>query len=360
MAKSSGNYLQTLDGLRFFAFLLVVFRHLPAANFPGLSTLNEYGWIGVDLFFVLSAFLFFHLLEMEFEKSGRISAGKFYLRRVLRLYPLMVAFSVVMLIAYGSKDGLGIYRLLGIALAIDNLIGWFRGFSSIGYTSHLWTLSYEFQVYLVIPIAFIAYKTMPRRTFLLILLGIFLYSSVARAVMFASGARMHVTYTTPFLRPDSVLAGLALYILRPTWNVWLSIAAAVVSLAIILSLPLPWLSQAASAISYPMIAIFSASIADIALRSRAAGTLLSIRPLLFMGEISFGLYVYHLLAISFARDLLAYLAGRGLSYSASAIDFAMLLATTLVITVAMAAVSYFAFERPFLRIKKRFEVVSGR
>jgi len=272
----------------------------------------------------------------------------------------MVAFPVVMLIVYGSKDGFGIYRLLGIALGIDNLIGWFRGFSSIGYTSHLWTLSYEIQVYLVIPFAFVAYKTMPRKTFLLILLGIFLYSAVARAVMFASGAKLQVTYTTPFLRPDSVLAGLALYILRPKWSVWLSMAAAVVSLAIILSLPLPWHSQVASAISYPMIAVFSAAVADIALRSRTAGLLLSIRPLPFLGEISFGLYVYHLLAISYARDLLIYLAGRNLSVSTSVIDFMMLLATTVLISVAMAATSYVAFERPFLKFKKRFEVVSGR
>src|SRR4051794_10600592 len=92
---SSALYLPQLDGLRFFAFLAVFIHHLSAPE--PLRFLQARGWMGVDLFFVISAFLFFRLFNEEASVAGRIDVLRFYLRRMLRLYPLMVAFPAVII-----------------------------------------------------------------------------------------------------------------------------------------------------------------------------------------------------------------------------------------------------------------------
>ena len=72
----------SLDGLRALAILAVVLYHAAGRFFPG-------GWSGVDVFFVLSGFLITTILAREVAETGRVSAGKFYARRVLRLAPAL-------------------------------------------------------------------------------------------------------------------------------------------------------------------------------------------------------------------------------------------------------------------------------
>lgn len=87
-----------------------------------LTTARNYGWVGVELFFLISAFLFFHLLDAEYGKAGGINIRNFYVRRFLRIYPLMIVFAVAMLAIYGSPDGNGYLRLAGLALFLDNAV----------------------------------------------------------------------------------------------------------------------------------------------------------------------------------------------------------------------------------------------
>ena len=76
-------YIPSLDVLRGFAVLLVLFLHGSYGFFKG-------GWIGVDLFFVLSGYLITSLLLNEYINSGKISILKFYARRALRLFPPLI------------------------------------------------------------------------------------------------------------------------------------------------------------------------------------------------------------------------------------------------------------------------------
>ncbi|HEX2719000.1 MAG TPA: acyltransferase, partial [Gemmatimonadaceae bacterium] len=97
---------RTLDILRTVAVLLVMGRHLfpPPAHMPawvqGLAaTLTRGGWVGVDLFFVLSGYLVSGLLFEEHKRSGRLSVGPFLLRRGLKIYPpfwLLIAVTVAL------------------------------------------------------------------------------------------------------------------------------------------------------------------------------------------------------------------------------------------------------------------------
>ena len=87
-AASHRFHLPALDGLRCIAFGLVFFHHLPIAPIAALRTSQRFAALGVDLFFCLSAFLLTVLMLLERARTGRVDLGKFFVRRILRIWPL--------------------------------------------------------------------------------------------------------------------------------------------------------------------------------------------------------------------------------------------------------------------------------
>jgi peptidoglycan/LPS O-acetylase OafA/YrhL len=110
-------YFPELDGLRFIAFALVFIHHAPSLNNRVMGALHRFGWIGVDLFFALSAFLFVKILSKEFDKTGTITIGKFYIRRGLRIWPIYAIYCILMTGAtyVADKPSLSPWRALGLA-----------------------------------------------------------------------------------------------------------------------------------------------------------------------------------------------------------------------------------------------------
>jgi len=359
--EAAGLYLAPLDGLRFFAFLLVLIHHLtpPLPDRQPMADVQALGWVGVDLFLAISSYLFFHLLSAEYAKTGSINIGWFYIRRLLRIYPLMMLFPLAMLMIYGAVDDFGWVRLAGLGLFLDNILTWFRGYSSIRFSDHLWTLSYEFQFYLFLPFIFLSYKRLGKRDFLIAAFAFFLYCFLARMVVFASGVTHPVIWVAPFLKPESLLAGMCLVIIQPTWKWWYSSLVAAAGIVIFINLPLPWASAWSSAVSYPVIGVTCAALLDACLRSNLLSRALSYRPLVMLGRISFGLYVYHVLSIYLGRQLTN---GIGLSLDPvnDRSDYFLVLAAALVVTIALSTASYWLAERWFDRLKLRFAVVVGR
>jgi cell division protein ZapE len=238
----------------------------------------------------------FHLLSAEYDKTGRINIAWFYIRRLLRIYPLMMLFPLAMLLIFGATDRFGWLRLAGLGLFLDNIVSWFRGYNSIRFSNHLWTLSYEFQFYLFLPIVFLVYNRLGQRAFwsphppssyIAFWCACFLF--------WRRPASDHLVHTVP--ETESLLAGMCLVVLRPAWKWWWSALVAVLGVILFANLPLPWESAWSSAISYPVIGLTCGAILDVSLRSNMLSKALSIRPLVVLGRISFGLYVYHLLAI---------------------------------------------------------------
>lgn len=355
-------YIAPLDGLRFLAFLAVFFHHVPPfAHSSALTILHDHGWVGVELFFVISSFLFFHLLDAERLKTGGISIRNFYVRRFLRIYPLMIVFPVIMLAVYGSTDGNGLLRLAGHALFLDNVIAWFHGVDiSIPNTGHLWTLSFEFQIYLLIPFVFLAYRRCGRSAFLAALAAVFAYCFLARMLFFSLGIRHPLVWVTPFLRPESVLAGMALYVIRPQWHWVYSLAAAVAAAVAFLNMTPPWASATGSALSYPLAALMFAATVDAGLRAPLLAWFLSTAPMRYLGRISYGLYVFHFFCIVFSIGRVAMMQGRPIDIGNNASDYWMVWLTALTLAVSAASVSYFAFEKWIAQFKRRFEAVEGR
>ena len=147
-----------LDGLRGIAVLAVILYHLDIGIFPG-------GFLGVDIFFVLSGFLITSILIQEIEQTGRIDRAQFYIRRIRRLMPalfLMLIFSVIAVGIWAQDAAYPVRRDLPWALTF--VLNWSYIFFDQSYfvnisrppmLQHLWSLAIEEQFYVIWPVILI-------------------------------------------------------------------------------------------------------------------------------------------------------------------------------------------------------------
>lgn len=184
-------YRPDIDGLRAVAVLLVLVFHFQLA--PGAKA----GFIGVDMFFVISGFLITNLLMRQFD-AGRFSLGDFYVARVRRLAP---ALTVVLLLGFAY----GVWRLTPLALRelslqtaaaqfyVSNLYYW-QNFHYFGlsadsvYLLHTWSLAVEEQFYLLFPLVLWAVHRFARR---------WLWHTVALATLVSFGLNVAFVETRP-------------------------------------------------------------------------------------------------------------------------------------------------------------------
>jgi len=163
LAHRPMGHIPVLDGLRGAAIAFVFCVHLYSPVFSGGSS-------GVDLFFVLSGFLITKLALEEADRSGGLSRSQFYLRRVFRIFPAVMAMLAFLLVAsftYMSDIGNSLRReILLAAASMGNLWPVFYGFEPRRVLGHTWSLGIEEQFYLLwplvlclVPISFVA----PRR-----------------------------------------------------------------------------------------------------------------------------------------------------------------------------------------------------
>ncbi len=169
----SGQYRKDIDGLRAVAVLSVIFYHFSVPGFSG-------GYVGVDIFFVISGYLISGMLYKDFELN-EFSFFNFYERRIRRIYPalLLVVLSTIFLF-YLFKDFSSFNHfaksLLTLSIFSSNFLFWREdAYFDIGATSkpllHTWSLAIEEQFYLVWPILLLfLYKYKLQRKLVIILL----------------------------------------------------------------------------------------------------------------------------------------------------------------------------------------------
>jgi peptidoglycan/LPS O-acetylase OafA/YrhL len=345
--KSKPNlYRPSLDGLRFFAFLLVFVHHLVPPDFAPLKLISKYGWVGVDLFFTLSAFLLMLGLIERNKAYGFVSFKEFFLGRLLRIYPLMAAATLLFVFFHGSS--------LNIRFAIEQIIAqltfvsnfyYFIDKGSYYYIAHLWSLSFEFQFYLVLPVLFLVYSRYGLKAFFMLLAAILILGFIARGIAIGAGVRHPVIYYTPLLRPESILIGLALAAASLNVRPILVAGVGLVAGSLFLSGPNVNAPGLWNLILYPLTAIMSGAAVWLSVHAAPLRSALSIRPLVRLGKISFGLYVFHLPIIY----LLVGISGETPSGPRYVMNFVIVLLAT----IAVAEISYRYFETPFLRLKDK-------
>jgi peptidoglycan/LPS O-acetylase OafA/YrhL len=309
------TYRPELDGIRALAILAVIAQHI---NIPN-TTLA--GMVGVNLFFVLSGFLITRILTTELRETGRIDLRRFYERRIRRLVPGLVA----LLLATGALMLLQgrLWEYLGPAFVslfyisdIAKAIGY-----DLGYVGHTWSLAMEEQFYLLWPALLIF---LPRR-FLLPAIGVGIVGAVALQVVVVGVQDNVLAHFRPDVRADAILWGCLVALVPIRVPRWAAAASAVGLLLLCLTFLWPYAIAISSVLSAVLVA--------------GAGTLarpLSWRPLVRIGQISYGLYLWH--AIPYGLFEQRTMAGDVVAMGA-----------VVVTTFALALISERWVERPFRR-----------
>ena len=200
------SYLPGLDGLRAIAVLAVIVYHANKSWLPG-------GFLGVEVFFVISGYLITLLLINESQQQGRISFKRFWIRRARRLLPAMwtLLLGVTMYASLFEREELG--KLRGdVIAAFVYVFNWFKIWSGSSYFDasaldplrHLWSLAVEEQFYLVWPLLIaLVMKRFGRRPAKLgiIFLGISIAISLYVATSYAAGVR-----GTPIETPEQYIS----------------------------------------------------------------------------------------------------------------------------------------------------------
>lgn len=344
-------YYPELDSLRFFAFLLIFFHHAGISDLPVLKELQAMGWIGIEIFFCLSAYLLTRLLGEEYALNGRIQVRNFFIRRILRIWPLYFAFLAGVLALQLAREPSFLHlhwqRVLGLGTFTDNFFSAVAGYNPLNYSAHLWTISYEEQFYLCIPFAVPLLLKVSRRKRFIVLVAILVIGWAIRILFITNQMGRTAIYVLPFTHFESILAGIAL-----AWGKPPRVASMIICIASVVALVvLQSLSPAMQLmLMYPLGAFFSAALTGSALflKDPVARRMLTFPVFVYLGKISFGLYVFHLFGIALCAFVFGYRLPGVQAFIA------------LLATVGMAHGSYCLWERRFLKMKGRFTVISNK
>ena len=359
-------YQPELDGVRFYAFLGVFVCHtLPfeAEFYRKLHLPLPWVWggavkagaAGVDLFFALSAFLITSLLLKERQETGGISLKYFYLRRMLRIWPLyflVIALGIVLSHTVANQN-LPWYYIAGYLFFVGNWVhGVFGRPESIAFP--LWTVSIEEQFYLFWPLMV---KVLERRGLIISGIVMFLLATVCRVIFVLAGVSGGYVYYGSTARCDSIALGIMLALFADR----LPKLSSGVRFVLVCGGLIGWVVSSAWLTDQPgpismrevlgrlIISLSAGAILYGCLHSR--NKLLTGTWVVHLGKVSYGLYLLHLVGLLIAKSLFHPISGTAI-LATKAVGF--------VLTIILAFASYRWVESPFLRLKDRFAKVLSR
>jgi peptidoglycan/LPS O-acetylase OafA/YrhL len=350
-SQKTGRFYPQLDGLRGVAVLLVLLHHMGDLALPQVVWhLSTLGWIGVDAFFVLSGFLITKILLSS--EPGFRALGLFVLRRILRTWPLYFA---VLLIAYcalrGTATGNDINWLQSVFF-LQNYAPTFIA-RSLGPT---WSLCIEEHFYLLWPLLVFL---LPRRALVGVLPAAFAALPLLRYWGLHHGFSFKQLYTETQFHLDGLVAG-SLVALIISWGIfrirtltWIGYG--VLAIGTVASIGGFWRSWSVNAGSnvvfgFTTLATGFAGLLLLLLHGQPSIVVkfFSLRPLRYIGRISYGIYLLHDGLFSLLNRLPPH---RCLCTMADSWIVAIPLRVAFVICIA--ALSYRFFESPILRFKDR-------
>jgi peptidoglycan/LPS O-acetylase OafA/YrhL len=360
-------HFPNLNGIRFLAAFGVLVHHVEQFRFllkrPGSlwGTVPIYnaGYLCVSLFFVLSGFLITYLLLEEHRVTGTINVRQFYLRRILRIWPL---YYLLVFLGFFVMPRFIDYARLGVDFQTDFVpkLLLFVFFSPnvalllyppvIG-VAQGWSIGIEEQFYLMWPALLKRLRSRLLVLFTVILVGklalVWLDRDI-QALLAGKGPGIHLIRRMihQFEIEKMVLGGLAAYVLFSQWRGLLQFllhplthaANTVLLVALFLIKPFPPLDMIVQG------AVFALFILNAAASPRP-GFNLERQPFIYLGKVSYGLYMYH-------PAIVLFVCGHATS------TFVIYLGSAL-LTILVSAVSYEVFESYFLRRKRRHTVVAS-
>jgi peptidoglycan/LPS O-acetylase OafA/YrhL/glycosyltransferase involved in cell wall biosynthesis len=342
-AKLARSNIPALDGVRAIAVFLVIFYHFGLLMVPGGS--------GVMMFFVLSGFLITWLLLKENDKYGNISLKGFYRRRILRIFPAFYVylFGLIFLLLITGKRLLWPHAIASF-FYLTNYYNAIFGDPNTGF-SHAWSLAIEEQFYLLWPFFFSKFRQNLKKMtgfLVLVIAGVWIHRIVLYYVFNGDQAYFYASFDT---RMDSLMVGCLLAVLlkrgviKPFWEFICS------------SLFMPLITISLLAVSIYFGGVYFIRYRDIigfaidplliallivqliSLSSTSYLKWIDWPVVRYLGRISYSLYLYQQITLDPVRKILS---GKPL--------LAQLIAAVAV-TIIIASISYYAIERPFLRLK---------
>lgn len=352
------RHVPALDGLRGIAVLLVMMYHLDSL-IPQLYPFVKGGFLGVDVFFVLSGFLITSILIKEYELTNKIFLKNFYVRRFLRLAPAFWLFLICLffidLIVLPTNQNSNSINPYNLFFSFFYLMNWYAAISPgmTGSLNHTWSLAIEEQFYIIWSLVIYKFfsegktrKQLVRFTTLTALLLI-----ICRGLRAGMGVDPYALYYSTDTRIDALLIG-CLASMIFSWQsipndfyqtkLFNSIAFSAIVLALLILFNFTYLDPI---LYYAPLSIFAFSIAIIILwLSTRENTLIhqfmENKTLRWIGVISYGLYLWHFVMFEFAKksfDSIWFQAFGGI-----------------ILAFLVSAISYYLVEKPFLKLKEKF------
>ena len=355
------SHIPAIDGLRTVSILAVISSH-------GVHTLQALfgrgGWLGVDVFFVISGFLITRILFNSWHK-GSLGLKSFYLNRVLRIIPALYTLLAITLVfnPFHARDVI-MPTIIGATFMGDYFPDLIKD-SGLGIT---WSLGVEEKFYLCFPFLFFAYLKSRKLVYLLLpYLSIFAWKAYLLSQN-TNWERMTLAFDTRF---DVIFAGVfgaiilheilqkpehSKYLAPILKSNWYSLAAGALAIVFMRKLHHPTEINGLGAQMFywlVMMPVFNWLVASLCISltlnaKSIVGKLLSLPPIVYIGKISYSLYLWHILAFELVNQ---YAMPR---YSLQVLDQNRLIldAVYLLTALAFAVGSYHLIEKPFLKLKK--------
>lgn len=349
------KYYPGLDALRGVAVISVVLFHY----FPNALSLS-FGWMGVDLFFVISGFLITSILL--YSKESEVYFTSFYARRVLRIMPayfflLGIFFSIA--IFFDKSNQLLFYKhnWWWYFLFLENWLFILKGMPGEYFLNHLWSLAVEEQFYLIFPLLV---KSFSAKQLGRVILCLFPIICIVRSFLYLRYSNViPLYYCNTLTRIDSVLLGCLLgcgYRFKKTSKTVATLAG---SLTILLACAFRYRSlylnnPAFATFGYTILAVFFYCCLSIYTSRPDTFHFFRYNPFLnYVGKISYGVYLFH---IPIYLLTVAVFSKWWTSWSNSI----TIGSVSIIGTLTVATISFFVLEKYFLRLKSFFPVMLKR
>ena len=366
MSKQNNIYLPGLNGIRAIAACGVMFSHINLAlNTFGISHFSLFGFNelhqpngwnfgeqGVTIFFVLSGFLITYLLLFEYKKIGAIDKKKFYIRRILRIWPLYYVYLVIsILVFYFFTSIIPDNNILGLYVFLLANVP-FLLIKTLPLCDHLWSIAVEEQFYLFWPHLF-KYIHKSQKT-LMVIIG---FSIITRILLWIFYPFQFFTILFTVNRFDCMLFGalIAINVFNKTKIAtilnhkfsqvfaWIIILIHILNFEIVNSI---------ISLEFITLATGIIIIGQINIKNR----LINLENIVcnFLGKYSFGIYIYHPLVIYILSKTALFDKIQDEKLKALLVFF-----LTIVCTIAVAVSSYELFEQKFINLKHKFSVIKS-
>ncbi|MCO6509296.1 MAG: acyltransferase [Aridibacter famidurans] len=351
------GYQPSLDGLRGIAILAVL-------AFNGHLLFMQGGFLGVDVFFVLSGFLITSILLQDYSKTSRFDFRDFYIRRALRLLPALFAlilFVVTFARVFETGDSLS-NTLNGVMYTLFYVANWAQvpPFPpGIGPLSHAWSLSVEEQFYIVWPLVlFLLLRLRSKIIAAATVTGMILGSVMTSVLMWNAEVPYLRMYFGSDVRAHELLIG-CLAALMLYWGVFSEKEKFRAAFRLLAPLSLAGIVISFFAVSHQTAFVYNGGFAlvsaatavlilGLVLYPSKLSRVFEVAPLVWIGQISYGIYLWHFPVIEGTKK-----------FFEGAMPPVFLAAAGVLMSVAVAAVSYYLLELPFLRLKRRFRREQG-